>query len=274
MKTLGKEFKNASVTLTGGAGLLLILGNLNRWAIPYEEMSPVPGLSFLTGLAWPVLCIWTGLLLRQWLTHPRRWVQAVVAVATVFFLYEARHSLVWWESLPCQYLMCIGAGFLLPEEAMAPASGQKGWVYAILLMAAAFCYTAVSVVAQRIQWHPWAFGPEHEDMKRLAQRLLLNCETLLVMVAGYFAVMFSSSRAGQWLGSQALVKGITATLLCLLFFASLGSLCGLMPGQSVFWTYLIHFLVQPATLYLIMVIHRIIRKLQKKELTWKDVYSI
>lgn len=249
MKTLSKEFKNASVTLTGGAGLLLILGNMIRWAVPYEEMSPVPGLSFLTGLAWPVLCIWTGLLLRQWLTHPRRWVQAVVAVATVFFLYEARHSLVWWETLPCQYLMCIGAGFLLPEEAMAPASGQKGWVYAILLMAAAFCYTAVCVVAQRIQWHPWAFGPEHEDMKRLVQWLLLNCEPLLVLAAGYFAVMFAYAGIGQWIGSRGGVRGIAAALVALLLLANLGNLIPI-GFHSVFWTYSLRTVVTLGAVYL------------------------
>lgn len=274
MKVLNSDFKNASVVLTGGVGLLMIVGGLIRQAAPFEEMSPVPGLSFLMGLGWPVLCIWVGMLLRQWFRSPRWWVQALVAGAAVFCLYEARHSLTWWDTDPYQYMMCIGVGYLVPNGLVAAASGRKGWEYLMLLLAAAFCYTAVSVVSGRLQWHPWAFGPEHEDIKRLAQWLLLNCEPLLVLQAGYFAVMFSFSRSGQWLGSRAVARGITAALLFLMFFASLGALWGLWLGNSAFGAYFLHSLVQPGAFYLIIVICRIIRKLGKKELTWKEVFAI
>lgn len=273
MKALNQDFKNASVVLTGGVGLLLVVGGLIRQATPYGEMSPVPGLSFLMGLGWPVLCIWAGMFLRQWFRNPSWWVQALVACATVFCLYESRHSLAWWDTLPCQYLMCIGAGYLVPEGMSTTASGRKGWEYLMLLMAAAFCYTAESVVAGRLQWHPWAFGVEHEDMKRLTQWLLLNCEPLLILLAGYFAVMFSFSQSGQWLGSRDWFCGMCVTLIVTLFLASLSNSVQL-GFRRLFWTYFLQFLVQPVTLYLVVVICRIIRKLRKKTMPWKEVFAI
>ena len=240
MKALNKEFKNASVTLIGGVGLLMILGNTILRASPYGfgEMTTVPGLSFLMGLGWPVLCIWAGLFLRQGFKNPRWWVQALIVCATVFFLYKSRHSLAWWDTLPFQYLMCVGVGFLVPEGLTATASNRKGWEYLMLLMAAAFCYTATSVVAGRLQWHPWAFGVEHEDMKSLTQRLLLDCEPLLVLLAGYFAVMFSYSQAGQWLGSRDWFLGICGMLSVILFLVSQGTLLGI-GFHHIFWTHLL-----------------------------------
>lgn len=242
MKALNPDFKNASVVLTGGVGLLMVVGGLIRQAAPYGEMSPVPGLSFLMGLGWPVLCIWAGMLLRQWFRNPCWWVQALVAGASVFCLYEARHSLAWWDTLPFQYLMCFGVGYLVPNGLFAAASGRKGWEYLMLLLAVAFCYTAVSVVSGRLQWHPWAFGPEHEDMKRLTQWLLLNCEPLLMLLAGYFAVMFSFSQAGQWLGGRDWFRGISVTLIILLFLASLSNSIQL-GFRHLFWTCFLRTLV-------------------------------
>ena len=236
MKALNKEFKNASVTLIGGVGALMIIGNLIRREDPWNGMAFIPGLSFLMGLGWPVLCIWAGMLLRQWFKNPRWWVQALIVCATVFFLYKSRHSLAWWNTEPFLYLMCVGVGYLVPEGLVSAASSRKGWEYLMLLLAAAFCYTATSVVAGRLQWHPWAFGVEHEDMKSLTQRLLLDCEPLLVMLAGYFAVMFSFSQVGQWLGNRDWFRGIGATLTIILFLASLSNSVSI-GFRHLFWAF-------------------------------------
>ncbi len=249
MKALNKEFKNASVTLIGGVGALMIIGNLIRREDPWNGMAFIPGLSFLMGLGWPVLCIWAGMLLRQWFKNPRWWVQALIVCATVFFLYKSRHSLAWWDTEPFLYLMCVGVGYLVPEGLVSAASSRKGWEYLMLLLAAAFCFTAMSVVSGRLQWHPWAFGAEHEDMKSLTQRLLLDCEPLLVLLAGYFAVMFSYSQAGQWLGGRDWFRGISAVLVIIMFLASLSNSFQL-GFRHISWTYFPRTLVSFGAVFL------------------------
>ena len=249
MRTLIREFKNASVTLIGGVGLMMIIGNLIRREDPWDGMAFIPGLSSLMGLGWPVLCIWAGMLLRQWFKNPRWWVQTLIACATVFFLYKSRHSLSWWVTEPFLYLMCVGVGYLVPEGLVSAASSRKGWEYLILLMAAAFCYTATSVVVGRLQWHPWAFGVEHEDMKSLSQRLLLDCEPLLVLLAGYFATMFSYSQIGQWLGSQDWFRGISAMLVIIMFLANLWN-SFITRFHLISWLYFPRTLVSFGAVYL------------------------
>ena len=258
-----ERIKNASVDITGLAGLLLITGTVIRQASP-QGGSLIPGLSSLAGLALPALCLWVGLLLRHCNPSPPLWIKLIVACAVTGSLYMSRHGLWYeWRTLSYLYLLSMGAGFLFPESQKDNATGNKGWDSLVLLLLSAFCFTAVTVVLQRIGRMDMR---GHDEMRQLLFWLLTNCRPLLVVISLYFLALFSFSRTGQAIGRTSWIQGIAAAAAVCCFPANLR-------GRMWYFSDLFRVLVQPVSIYIILVLSRMIRR-REKGLSWGDVFRV
>ncbi len=247
MKAMDNRFKNASVLMAGFSCLVVVVNHLINTATTGLE-SPVPGFYHLAGMAYFVLCLWTGMTLRQWLRNPRWWVQALVGALAVFCLYKYRHLLYfYWESYSFLYLALIGLGYLVPERMTLPAGRSRGWGYLALLLVTLFCYVSSSVVMNRLQWLAGSLLPEHHDMLTLMLTLVRNAEPLMVVLALYFVVLFAFSKAGQWVGGRSWFRGIVLVPAVLTFIGTLGEM---LAWSRLFSTHTFHFLVQPITVCL------------------------
>ena len=271
-----ETIKCASFTLTGLVGLVMAIGVFFSQAFPYGH-SPALGLLILMRLGYPVLCMWVGLLLRQGLSSRSWWIpslviKVVVAGIAVFSVYMFAHDWenYWWSTLPYLYLLSFSVGFLFPTDPFGNASRSAGWEYLVFLLIATFCNTAVGVALQRIDWLSYhaAFGG-HEEMGRLILWLLKICEPLLVVLFLYFISMFSFSRLGQALDGKSWVRGIVTALMVFCLFSSIHSLTLSIYSAAD----IIQVLVQPVSIYIILVLSRLIRR-RKKDLPWGDVFRV
>ena len=275
MNVIDNRFKNATVLMTGGACLILVVNHLVNISATGLE-SPIPGFYHLAGIAYSVLCLWMGMILRQWLRNPRWWVQALVACLAVFCLYKYRHPLyLYWNLYPYLYLMLICLGYLVPDRITAPAGRSRGWGYLGLLLISVFCYTATSVVLNRLNWLTGSTLPEHQDMLSLMLTLTRDAEPMLVVLTLYFIILFSFSKTGQWLGERSWFRGI---ILVPTVFVFIGTLGNMIIRGTLFSTPIFLFLVQPVTIYLLVVLWRASAKLFKgvnqDYPTWKDIFMI
>jgi len=270
MEEMKSRYLNASILLAGGACLAAFINVLVNAASLYE--SALPGWSFMCGLCTPILCIWVGLLLRLRFRTPRWWVQVLVLLAVLFFLYRFRHFLnywFWWKSNPNLYLAMLGIGYLVPLGMLEEARRRKGWEYLVMLLLSVFCYTAVAVVNSRL--HYMTQMPELQEMELLMERLANDAEPLLVILAAYFAFMFSFSGLGQLLGGKAWFRGLVAVPAVCTFVMTL--------GNAAFhrWGYfLIPLLVNPITVYLAVVLGRLIKRKRTggNPGPWKDLFKL
>lgn len=271
MRQLSDSFKNASFLMCGTACTLFVIYHLLNRVLPYEEFPAIPGFGHTLGLCWGALFLWAGMLVRRRWPSLRWWVQLPVLALALFCLYKYRHD-VWitYRSLPYLYLSVFGAGFLVPPEAAGREGERSGWLDLALLLVSAFCYTAVSVVQGRFQ-STSPFMPQFKDMERLLVWLMNTAMPLVLFIAMYFAVRFSFSREGQWLGRQDWFKVVSCASFVIAFLACLSRYW--FP-----WTDLLRFLVQPATIYLITIAVRTVRKLTSRgewsRTPWKEIFKI
>ena len=271
MRQLSPSFKNASFLMCGTACTLFVISHLLYRILPYEQYPVIPGFDYTLGLCWGVLFLWAGMLLRRRWPSLRWWFQFTVVTLALFCLFKYRQD-VWitYRSLPYLYLSLFGTGFLIPPVVLDREEKKSGWLDLTLLLVSAFCYTAVAVVQGRFQTTE-PFMPQFKDMERLVVWLMNNTMPLILFIAMYFAVRFSFSREGQWLGGQKWFKVISCVSFVFAFLASLFRYW--FP-----WTDLLRFLVQPATIYMLVVLRRSIVKLFKKGEqeypTWKDILNI
>lgn len=256
-----KSFKNASFLMAGGACLLMLVGHLINKTVSYPYSDPlVSGLGHLLGLCIPVLCLWFGLSLRMWLKNPKWWLQALLLCFTAFCLYKYRHDLfAYWKAFPYLYSALICLGYLVPRRMICAARRNRGWEYLVFMLLAAFCYTAANVVESRLEWLTGSYLPEHHDMLRLMLTLMKDAEPLMAILTLYFVLLFSFSRAGQWLGERDWFRGIVIVPAVYLFFISVSNLF-----FRAGWTAFISFLVQPVTVCLVFIIVRLVGRYWKK----------
>ena len=278
MKTNVNRYTNASFLLGGAACTLLLVNHILFCIAPYEDPL-VPGFRFLTGLATPLLCFCAGALLRMKRPSVRWWITGLVAAVVAFclcmYVSPRRVCPGWWSFLN---VAVIGAGFLCPPRSVARARRDPGWAYLVLFAVSAFCYTAVFVSMDRVRILG-ALSPVNEDMIRLVLRLLTVTEPLLILIAVYFAWMFSVSRAGQRLGRQAWFRWIVAVpCLCGFFIAAYNLFFGAFFSWDIILVRLIQLLVQPVTVYLLVILPRSVKKLRGEgewaEKQWKDILRL
>ena len=248
-----KSFKNASFLMTGGACLVMLFNHILNMASSISRPL-VPGFGHLAGLCIPALCLWFGMSVREWLKNPRWWVQASLLCIAVFCLYMYRHELyASWRTGAYLYAALICLGYLVPRRMICAARRNRGWEYLVFMLLAAFCYTAAHVVESRLEWLTGSYLPEHHDMLRLMLTLMKDTEPLMVILTLYFVLLFSFSKAGQWLGERDWFRGIVIVPAMYLFFISVSNLF-----FRADWTAFISFLVQPVTVCLVFIIVRLV----------------
>ena len=273
METMKERYVNASFLMAGCACMAMVVNHLGFSFSPYSLESAIPGWSFMASLANPVLFAWAGLLLRRRSGSPKKWLSAAVAVLVLFLLGMYYHYIEhwgWWERLPFLYLASLGIGYLFPPSMTGEAGRRKGIEYIVLLICSVFSYTACAVVSGRIQWG--GMPPELHEMSNLMVRLMDVAEPLLTVVVLYFAVMFSFSGYGQWLGGRSWFRGIAVGVAAYSFLLSLGNLAWGLFHRGMFLT----FFVQPVTVYLVIVICRLIRRKAKGggQASWKESFKL
>ena len=254
MNTLQMKYKESSALMAGTACAVMMLNHINNL---FDR--PIPGLNPVGELAQFILFLWVGLLIGSRM-KPRRWLTGLIALVTLYLLYLSRHYDYYWQALlPALHLTMLGVGILWPKRMLGHASEEKGWESLPFLLATVFCFTACSVVRDRLLHN--AMMPEHRDMEQLMQDLMRNVVPLTAILAGCFAVRFSFSEWGRRLGACPWFRGFVAVPAVMVFIATLVNcswgigIAGYLPLLR-----LLSVLVQPVTIWLIVSAVRRIKK--------------
>lgn len=262
---------NASFVLAGGACLLMIA---YHFLFSVTGILPIRGSRFLVALVTPALCFWAGMFVRHLCGKVKWWVLAVAAVLAAVSFYFSRHTVnnLGWSEIRFLWYFLILAGFLLPQDYLYDRRDKEGIKSFMLLVITALFYGAFELYWGRV--YPFCMKPQFEDMAVLLMVVTTNMLPLAALLPVYFAAEFSLSNAAQWLGGQNWFRWIVGIAA---FICFCGALSGLFVHSPLFFDSInrkIQFFVQPFTIYLIVVICRIFRKLRKKEMTWKEVFAI
>lgn len=279
MKTSQELYTNASVVIGGAVCAVLMANNILGRMSDWDEPSVFPGFRIMCGLCFPILYFWVGTLLRTKIMNPKWWFQLLLAGVAMFCLYSYRHYAENWGYADALYLSMAGIGFLIPPKKLLSASPNKGWISLGLIALCAFCYTALTTVKDRLLWGP--IVPAHPDMELMMETVLVNAEPLMVIITIYFVTQFAFSEVAQKLGSQTWFRGIVSVpcIYCFLgYFSRMFTLR--MFNIAINWVYyspLMWFIVQPVTIYLIVVCSRLIkerRKSKEERRTWKELTKL
>ena len=275
MKPTDLTLNNASVVIAGGVCLLIVL---SRVFSPFSGILPVRGFWLSTLLLFPLLCLWCGMLVRYRIGRPKTWLQVLVGLLAVLLFYCSRHS-VNGPGINGQcilFLFQFLLGLLLPWDHIRENGDHTGVKSALICVITALAYAALFLVWQRLGG---VMRPECEDMEQLLLVVVTNILPLASIPPLVMAVEFSFSKAGQWLGSRKWFfwLSVPAALFC--FINALAALpYGFWFDFSYHTGRWIMLFVQPVTVYLLVVLWRVIVKLIKGVRqdfpTWKDVLKI
>lgn len=272
MKQIDPSLKYASVVLAGGAYLVLALG---RFFSPFSGLVPIRGIWMVTQLSVPLLCLWCGMLVHYRIGRPKPWLSALVGIFTAGALWgllsypSIRLSLYNLLLLVFNLLL----GFLLPWDHLRENGDKSGTKSALLCILSALIYAALFLV-----WHRLGddvMKPENADMEALLETVTTTVLPFAGVLPLFFATEFAFSKAGQWLGSRKWFFWLTVPFAVYCFFGSLTRIdfhyWFTFPYDATNW---IRVLVQPMTVYLLVVIWRIIRNRATSRIEWKEVFKI
>lgn len=275
MKSIDPSLRNASVLLAGGACLVPILA---RVFYPYSWL-PIRGAWLASLLVIPLLCFWCGMLLHYRVGGKARvWLQAAAGLVAAYMFYLSRHTVnaPSMSEIASTYLFAFFLGIALPWDHLRENGDHIGAKSAVLCVLTALSYTALYVVWQRLDCK---MQPRFADMEQFLLVLTTNMLSLAMVPPLLFAVEFSFSKAGQWLGSRKwfMWLAVPAALYCVLG-AWFHRPWGIALDLSLETARLIQLLVQPITVYLMIVIGRLVVKLCKGAKqdcpSWKDIFTI
>lgn len=260
MKSIDQSLRNASVLLAGGACLVPVLARIFS---PYGWL-PVRGAWLASMLVIPLLCFWCGMLLHYRVGGKARvWLQAAAGLAAAYMFYLTRHTVnaPSMSEIASTYLFAFFLGVLLPWDHLRKNGDHVGAKSAVLCVLTALTYTALYVVWQRLDCK---MQPRFADMEQFLLVLTTNMLPLAMVPPLLFATEFSFSKAGQWLGSRKwfLWMAVAAALISFLG-AWFHRPWGIALDLSRETARLIQLLVQPITVYLMIVIWRLAVKLFK-----------
>ena len=263
--------RNASVVLAGGACIALVLNGLFS---TFSGLVPVRGFWLAIQWAVPLLCLWCGMLVHYRIGRPRLWILVPLGLLAAAALYFSRHTV----NGPGLYRQCYGFGFqfllgvLLPWDHIRENGDRTGAKSAVL-----FAITALSYAALFLVWHRLGFvmKPEFADMETFLLVVLTNVLPFAAIPPLVFAVEFSFSKAGQWLGSRKWFFWVALPFAAFSFFIMMAAL---PPYFSLNYSFSasrwIRFLVQPVTVCLLVVLWRIVRSIGKGGIVWKEVFKL
>ena len=251
-------YKNVSFVVAGGACLLMI-----------ASLLPIRGFHFISALAIPVLCFWVGMLIRFKVGRPKWWVLASAA-ALMVATYVCGFCSQDWLNVQFQWWGLILLGFILPWNYLYERRDPDGIKSFIVLLISALAFSTINLVNSRMM--AVTMPSPVDDLGSVLKSVTKYALPFVAVLPAYFAVEFSFSKAGQWLGSKVWFRIICWIAAAVVFVNVVSSLFGL-GGDVLVWR-LTQLIVQPITVYLLVVICRIIGKLSKKEMTWKEIYAI
>ena len=275
MKSIDPSLRNASVLLAGGACLIPVLARIFS---PYGWL-PVRGAWLASMLVIPLLCFWCGMLLHYRVGGKARvWLQAAAGLVAAYMFYLSRHTVnaPSMSEIASTYLFAFFLGIALPWDHLRENGDHAGAKSAVLCVLTALSYAALYVVWQRLDCK---MQPRFADMEQFLLVLTTNMLPLAMVPPLLFAVEFSFSKAGQWLGSRKwfMWLAVPAALYCFLG-AWFHRPWGIALDLSWETARLIQLLVQPITVYLMIVIGRLVVKLCKGAKqdcpSWKDIFTI
>lgn len=278
MRTDKELYTNASVVICGAVCTILMANNLLGRMSGWNEPSVFPGFGKMTGLCYPILYFWLGMLIRSLKREPKWWFQLIVAGVSAFCLYRYRHFAENWWFSGFLYLTMAGIGYLIPPLTIKASSQNHGWISLALIALSVYCYTALTTVKDRLLWGP--IIPEHPDMEAMMEVILVNAEPMMVIIATYFAVQFAFSHIAQSIGSKSWFKGIVAIPCVYVFLGSVSRLFSFRLFFMVNYVYfcpLMWFIVQPITIYLVVFVVRLSRESRKQKedrRSWKEIAKI
>lgn len=271
-------YTRASFVVFGGVCAVLMANQLLLHMTNWDEPPVFPGFRFMAQLCYPILYFWGGLLLRAWKPNPKWWVQLIVLLVSVFFMYCYLHRISEWWFVGHLYLALAGIGYLIPTKIYLGYVRNQGWISIVMLLLSIFCYTAIEVVKNRLFWRP--IIPEHPDMALMMKTILGYANPMMTIVVIYFVVQLAFSQESQYLGSQSWFRG-TVAVPCIFMF--LGEMFELQYWHHFYkishamYSPFLRFIVQPITIYLIIVVCRCIRELRKKKedrMSWKEMLRL
>lgn len=278
MKPDEPTLRNASIVLAGGACLVVILA---RFFSPYGDLLPIRGAWLANLLVSPMLCLWIGMLLHYRIGGKARiWVRVLAAAFAMVMFYFSRHSVndPGMSGATAYFLLSFFLGLALPWDHIRENGDHVGAKSAVLGILTALGYTALYVVWMRLIIGP-VMVPECDDMRQFLLIVTTNILPLAMIPPLVMAVEFAFSKAGQWLGSRKWFfwLSVTAALFCFLR-AWVQRPHTLSLDLTWGTSYLIRLLIQPLTVYLLVVIWRTAVKLIKKSRqdypAWKDVFKV
>jgi hypothetical protein len=275
MKSIDPSLRNASVLLAGGACLVPVL---TRFFNPYGWL-PIRGAWLASMLVIPLLCFWCGMLLHYRVGGKARvWLQAAAGLAAAYMFYLSRHTVnaPSLSEMASTYLFAFFLGIALPWDHLRENGDHLGAKSAVLCVLTALSYAALYVVWQRLDCK---MQPRFADMEQFLLVLTTNMLPLAMVPPLLFAVELSFSKAGQWLGSRKwfLWLAVAAALISFLG-AWFHRPWGIALDLSWETARLIRLLVQPVSVYLMIVIWRVATKLFKglrpEYPSWKEGFNV
>ena len=267
-------YVNASVIICGGVCLVRAITHFMLKSSDWSEPA-IPGLVFMSDLCYPLLFTWIGLLLRGWKPESKWWVQLAVLLIAIYGLCRyCDWTADYWHIVHLDFVM-IALGYLIPPESLKLEGEKTGWLSLIMLMLSVFCYTAVSVAKQRLQWGD--LMPEHQDMEKLLEALLWVAESLLGLISAYFVIQFSFSSTAQNLGGQQWIRVLVAAVCGLSFIWAIQFFFMMFHrwtymANYVYYSPILSLLVQPISVYLMIAVYR--RAKSRKTLSWKECFKL
>ena len=267
-------YVNASVIICGGVCLVRAI---THFMLKYSDWSEpaIPGLVFMSDLCYPLLFTWIGLLLRGWKPESKWWVQLAVLLIAIYGLCRyCDWTADYWHIVHLDFVM-IALGYLIPPESLKLEGEKTGWLSLIMLMLSVFCYTAVSVAKQRLQWGD--LMPDHQDMEKLLEALLWVAEPLLGLISAYIVIQFSFSSTAQNLGGQQWIRVLVAAVCGLSFIWAIQFFFMMFHrwtymANYVYYSPILSLLVQPISVYLMIAVYR--RAKSRKTLSWKECFKL
>ena len=272
----GPTLKNASMVLAGGACILLVLTHLFS---TYGGLIPIRGFWYCSLLTTSLLCLWCGMLIRSWIGKPRDWFLVLIGLLIacgLWVFYELTHTgdVPSISDLRYEYVFQFLLGLLIPWNLFRENGDHAGVKSGVLCIITALSYATIYLVLHRLGHRMKA---EFTDM----EQLLIVVTTYVLPLASIppliLAAEFSYSKAGQWLGSRRWFFWLSAPASIYCFLGIITSNLHLPIYPSRFYQ-LIQFLVQPVTVYLLIVIVRIIKKFSNKgskdSSSWKEVFKL
>lgn len=272
----GPTLKNASMVLAGGACILLVLTHLFS---TYVGLIPIRGFWYCSLLDTSLLCLWCGMLIRSWIGKPRDWFLVLIGLLIacgLWVIYELTHSeyVLSTSDLRYEYVFQFLLGLIIPWNHLRENGDHAGVKSAVLCIITALSYATIYLVLDRL-------GGRMEATFTDMEQFLIQVTTYVLPLASIppliLAAEFSYSKAGQWLGSRRWFFWLSAPAAIYCFLYAITSIRHLPIYSSLVYQ-LIQLLVQPVTVYLLIIIVRTIKKNSDKDSkdssSWKEVFKL